>query len=592
MLSPDDGVTLLEALAPPAGFRLDVAVGTSYTLDLHALLAVPAAFALHRDSGDDPAATDHTPLALLEALRSYAGRITVFTDAGHIALPPTAGGGVFGFLENTVVPVCAPRGGAFHPKLWALRFADDDGEVVHRLLIASRNLTFDRSWDALVQLDESDGPGTRLAPLTEVIEALLAMPAALARPSAERSDSLHDLARTIGATQFDIPAGFDSMALHPIGFRPGTGRAWPFPRKSRRTLVVSPFLTTGALHQLEDETNEFTLVSRGDELDRAYATRPEPQRPPAFEVNPHLVDVSDEAEILTGLHAKVFAFDVAGSRTHIFAGSANATTAAVRQNTEVLLEMVGPTYMVGVRHWLDDSDDPTFQRVLTPHIWGEEPPERSATEDTLDAIRTALGHLPVTCTVTTDDDGWFTARYTSTDRLPPHEGAVLSVRPLSEATWSVVTADHLDHTARAPLTGLSSLLGVRVRIGDESIELALSCAMTGVPADREDRLLARLIADPDRLVRYLLMLLTDRPDDRFDGALREMQRAVARRDSYSLSTVPLLELLLRTHVRYPERLAAVGRLLDVVRRSPELRDDALLELWDSLTELPSLDGQR
>ena len=237
MLSPDDVVTLLEALAPPAGFRLDVAVGTSYTLDLHALLAVPAAFALHRDSGDDPAATDHTPLALLEALRSYAGRITVFTDAGHIALPPTAAGGVFCFLDNTVVPVCAPRGGAFHPKLWALRLADDDGDVVHRLLIASRNITFDRSWDALVRLDESEGHGTMLAQLTEVIEALLGMPAAHARPSAERTDTLHDLARTIGAAQFDIPAGFDSMALHPPWYRPGIAVPEEVQANARRLAV-------------------------------------------------------------------------------------------------------------------------------------------------------------------------------------------------------------------------------------------------------------------------------------------------------------------------------------------------------------------
>ena len=592
MLSPDDGVTLLEALAPPAGFRLDVAVGTSYTLDLHALLAVPAAFALHRDSGNDAAATDHTALALLEALRSYAGRITVFTDAGHIALPPTAAGGVFGFLEKTVVPVCAPRGGAFHPKLWALRFADEDGTLLHRLLIASRNLTFDRSWDALVRLDESDGPGTPLAPLTDVIEALLDMPAALVQPSADRADTLRDLARTIGAAQFDVPAGFDSMTLHPLGFRPGSGREWPFPRKSRRALVVSPFLTAGALRQLEGETGEFTLVSRSDELDRVYATRPEPQRPPAFEVNPHLVDVSDDADVLSGLHAKVFAFDVAGSRSYVFAGSANATTAAVTQNTEVLLEMVGPTYQVSVRRWLDDDSDPTFQRILSPHVWGDEPPERSAIADALDAIRAELARLTVTCTVTADEDGWFTARYMSDDPLPSHEGAVLSARPLSEANWTHLTADHLDHTARAPLAGLSSLLGIRVKIGDESIELALSCAMTGLPADRDDRLLALLIANPDRLVRYLLMLLTDRPDDRFDGALREMQRALGQRDSYSLSTVPLLELLLRTQVRHPERLVAVSRLLDVVRSSPELRDDALLELWDRLTDLPSLDGQR
>lgn len=588
MLSPDDGMTLLEAIAPPAGCRVDVAVGTSFTLDLNALLAVPAAFALHHGIGDDVMAPDHTPLALLEALRSYASRITVFTDAGHIAIPPTAAGGVFGFLERTIVPVHAPRGGAFHPKLWALRFADDDGAMTHRLLVASRNLTFDRSWDALVLLNESAN-GTRLAPLTALIEDLLAMPTEPNRIDGWRADKIRDLARSIGAVKFEVPDGFDSIAIRPIGFHTGSGRTWPFPRTSRRSLVVSPFLTTGALARLSEATKDFTVVGRGDELDLAYATCPEADRPAAFEVNPQLVDVSEDSAALAGLHAKVFAFDVAGSRTRVFAGSANATTAAFRHNTEVLLEMTGPSYKVGVRRWLD-GDDPTFRRLLVPHTWGDPTVDESVAKDALDAVRAALAHLVIACTVTGEEDDWFTVRYTSSDPLPALNGARLSVRPVSDARWSFVTDVHLGHTARVPLTGLTSLLGVRVELAGESIELVLACVMTGAPEDREDRLLARLIANPDRLVRYLFMLLTDGPGDRFDGALRELEQAIARRESHTLSTVPLLELLLRIHVRHPERLAAVGRLLDVVRRSPELRDDALLELWDSLTALPSLDG--
>ena len=51
VLEPDDRHTLLEALRPPPGFRLDFAVGTTYSLDLHALLAAPLAFALLEAQG-------------------------------------------------------------------------------------------------------------------------------------------------------------------------------------------------------------------------------------------------------------------------------------------------------------------------------------------------------------------------------------------------------------------------------------------------------------------------------------------------------------------------------------------------------------
>ena len=44
MLQPTDRRLLFDALAPPTGFKLDFAVGTTYTLDLFALLSAPVAF--------------------------------------------------------------------------------------------------------------------------------------------------------------------------------------------------------------------------------------------------------------------------------------------------------------------------------------------------------------------------------------------------------------------------------------------------------------------------------------------------------------------------------------------------------------------
>ncbi|CAN5415678.1 hypothetical protein BH20CHL6_BH20CHL6_08760 [soil metagenome] len=64
MLGPDDRRLLLDALRPPAGYELDQAVGTSYSLDLTSLLAAPLGLALFdRESSDgqliaDPIAFD------------------------------------------------------------------------------------------------------------------------------------------------------------------------------------------------------------------------------------------------------------------------------------------------------------------------------------------------------------------------------------------------------------------------------------------------------------------------------------------------------------------------------------------------------
>lgn len=586
MLSPVDGLTLLDALAPPPGYRLDVAVGTSYTLNLSALLAIPSAFALRRGSSSQEADGQLTPLDLLEALRSYTARITVFTDCAHIGVPTSPGNGVYSFLEGCVVPVGAPRGGAFHPKLWAVRFADDDGGHLHRLLIASRNLTFDRSWDALVRLDESDGEGgVVLPPLAEMLTALPALQTGARLLTRQRSTAIDDLAYSIARVPFDPPVGFDDLRLHPMGFHSTPTSTWPFPDGSRRTLVISPFLTRGATAQLAGSTGKLTVVSRGDELDRVYATS-DGNRPAAFEVNSGLVDTADDANVLTDLHAKAFVFDQPSGRSTVFVGSANATTAAFTDNTEVLVELTGPSYRVGVGKWLDD-ENPSLRQMLVPHEWSEPRPDDSPTEELLKEIRTGLGQLEVVCTIIEGAPGQYRATYRSTTPLPDLHGARLRARPLTDAMWSPVTDPHIALERATGLPGLTALLGLQVELDGQTEQMTLLCALIGAPDDREDRLVAHLITNADRLIRYLLMLLTDQPEDRFDGVAQAIERAAARASGPDLDTIPLLELLLRTRARNPERLLSVGRLMDVVRRSPDLRNDDLLALWDAISNLPT-----
>ncbi|MDD9205180.1 hypothetical protein PU560_01715, partial [Georgenia sp. 10Sc9-8] len=207
------------------------------------------------------------------------------------------------------------------------------------------------------------------------------------------------------------------------------------------------------------------------------------------------------------------------------------------------------------------------------------PPAR----ETLERVRSELAEMRLLCTVS-DQGEQLTAHYTSAAPLPDLAGARLAVRTISDATWTGVDGEYLDHTARTTIAGLTGFLAVRLTLDGEQVEMAVSCEMHGAPEDRQDRLLAHLIASPARLVRYLLMLLTDEPEDRFDGATQALMTAAARAGN-DLGTVPLLEVMLRTAVRNPERLGAVERLMDVVRRSDELRDDDLLTLWDNVRAL-------
>ncbi len=143
-------------LTPPDGFELDAAVATSYTLDLNALLAVPIALCFANTLEGD---LKGEKLALLEAISQLHGKLKVFYQKGKIH-NPNSYNRLYALLEPCLQAI-VPDGGvfsSFHPKLWLLRFkqtgvAERSAKIQYRLLVLSRNLTFDRSWDLALCLD-------------------------------------------------------------------------------------------------------------------------------------------------------------------------------------------------------------------------------------------------------------------------------------------------------------------------------------------------------------------------------------------------------------------------------------------------------
>ena len=113
VLEPDDRRLLLESLRPPNGYELDHALGTTFTLDLMALLTAPMAFTLFDSEGEDGGPpTD--PVTLLRAVREYGDRVTIFCQGGQIAVPPHDQL-LFANLEGSIYQVNL-TGRLFHPK--------------------------------------------------------------------------------------------------------------------------------------------------------------------------------------------------------------------------------------------------------------------------------------------------------------------------------------------------------------------------------------------------------------------------------------------------------------------------------------------
>ena len=236
-LDPETRVLYGDSLQPPPGYVFDAGVATTFTLDFETALAVPVSLALFAAENRDDLLSH--PLVLLEGAERIAGRLVVFADAGHLHAQSRPHSRLCSLLERIIVEVAAPRGGAFHPKMWALRFRPTRAgdPTLLRLLVLSRNLTRDRSWDISLCLD---GEVTRRRdaqnqPLFDLLTRLPKL--AVAGISDEARILTEEIAKDVRRTNWTMPGRFEDVTFAVNGL----GRnIWQPPRR----YIFAPPLTT------------------------------------------------------------------------------------------------------------------------------------------------------------------------------------------------------------------------------------------------------------------------------------------------------------------------------------------------------------
>ena len=590
MLDPDDRHLLVEALKPPPGMILDIAVGTTFTLDLQALLVAFALFSATAPGGESDS------LALLEAVRRHADRITIFCQAGCIAVPRTLQP-VLAWLEDSVVPVAPPRPGRlFHPKVWVLRFRNDAGEYAHRVLVASRNLTFDSSWDTIVCLDE-DPAATESddnEPLRLFLDELSAR--AVQRPTDDRQQQISDLVESLRDVKWELPDGALEVRFWPLG-----GDHQLPDLTGDRSLVISPFLSADTLQRLSSGGDRHLLVSRADALNRV-GSLPLDGFEETFVLDTDAVnDSDDETELeqervgipLRGLHAKLFLVE-RGRRGHLYTGSANATGAGFGGNTELLVELVGLRDQWGIDQVLDaKSHKATLRDLLQPfrpeNEEPAEPDELATLTYRLDSLVQQIASIPFTVTVSPTDTEHRIHIATQQPMPAVNEGTTVTIRPASVATAG---ADSHIHTGQAvdvdagavTLAGITSFLVVTATASVEGRQARsaalINARLVGAPDDRKERLLSAQLKTSDDLIRYLLFLLFDLIDDaRLDQIISTFGSGEGRWKH--AGQVPLLETMLRALVRGGSALDRVADLLDDLLSTDRegLIPEGLEEIW-------------
>lgn len=614
MLSPDSRTIAFELIHPPAGYQLDFAVLTAYTLDLEALLVLPLSVLAQPEGGLDDLLVD--PLQLHQALRETGDRVHVFVDQTGIAIPRSARP-LYSMLEPSVHPVRAPNGGIFHPKVWIARFTamDETAEDLLRVAILSRNLTFDRSWDVALA-SEAQFRSNRYVeasrPLRDLLLALPQLATNANRMPQDVVERVETLADQVCRTAFPSPEGFNSpIEFHALGLTKSP-QAWNPPSKGYCALAVAPFVTRTALDTVGRLSwGDRVLVSRQEELDKlpedaltawqqvfvlSDAAQGEAEDGPVGSDEMGQADTvgTAQGDLGTGsgprplgLHAKMIAVEH-GWYVTWSVGSANLTAPAFTgSNVEMMASITGKKGGKngrGIGHFLDGG----FRELCVPYQRTE--PEEvdlcvSKAEVRLDAARDALADAELRVVCVPGDDLWTLTV----------EGDVQFGADICVVAWPVSVGE--DQALglpgplqwKLPLADLTAFIGFRLSVGVQGVDdirMALRLPAEGLPEDRMHHVLRGLLDSPGKFLRFLRALLGG--IDQLVGWTRDDgngNSSASWEDGFGSET--LLDDLVRTASRNPERLVPVRRLLEDLRKTEEGRHivpDDFFAVWVAVEE--------
>lgn len=601
MLAPERRHVLFDALRPPPGAELDIAVGTTYSLDLLTLLTTPLAFALFDQEEAEDGIPD--PVPLLESVRRYAERLYVFCQAGLISLPRDYQQ-LLAYVEDRIFAVTPPdRRRIFHPKVWALRFRHPDRARTYRLVCATRNLTFARAWDAVVVLEGRPGSERleRNLPLARFVAALPDLVSG--ELGDEDQGAVRGLANELLQVEFEPPDDFEGLDFWTFGVEDPS----PFPfGDADRVLVVSPFLTQGALTRLSASGRRHVLVSRPESLDAIGRDGLANYRTFVFEAPTEEIEdgesesapldeaVGERARVdLDGLHAKLVVLE-RGQDGHVFVGSANATDAALNGNVEFVVELTGSKWKVGVVAFMRSEENATnFVDLLQPYRPEQDEPLPEGVAERLDKRldevqrEFAARHFEARVE---ELEGEEFAVTLSTDALPKDllAGIEATCWPISAQARTVpVEAGEPWSRRFAPLSrqALTAFFAVELvaREGgvSRSVRFVVTAELLGAPADRRQRILADILNDRAKVLRYLLYLLAG--EGVGFGAL-EGSGEGSTTDFGVLGEASLLESMLRALADDPVRVDHIERLVADLRAADreELLPEGLLEIWEPI----------
>lgn len=588
-------------LMPPEGYRLDKAIGTTYSLDLEALTAAAICLGLSEETDSK---LMQNPISMLNALQKVSDRIILFCEAGQIKVPskPTA---LSVLLEKMVVEVALPkdrklgRYPAFHPKTWVLSYVNKDGDKKYRFVVMSRNLTFDRSWDVSFSMDSSRmvRQKKKTKPIINFLDFLSGSVSNNVKDAGKKRTLIRNMQAELADVSFSLNSKEfgENFEILPLGIGKNTYQMsedvlFCTDRNSadstfHELVVMSPFLSESVIADFNIaerglSDSKRTLITRRSELSKLKAM--DTDNFTIYVLKDEIVDgedaISDEMtdKMKQDIHAKLY-IRRKYADVDLYLGSMNASYSAINKNVEMMLWLGTKNKYLNGEKFLEDIFCGPEEDVKNPF---EKVTVMDAVQyidgDNKNALEQKIKELcraKRTATITEDNYG----KYNVTVEFPgvTSDNSII-VSPFNSKQKHTL-CEQIEFTDLEILQ-LSEFYELIAKEGADEIHRIIMIPTIGFPEDRESAVVNSIVKDRASFVEYIAFVLGD---DYLASMLENKQIGESGIFQHSNDAMPALyEKMLKTSAEEPERLRDIGYVLKMVT-DKEIIPDEFRVLYDT-----------
>ena len=559
-----------DLLASP-GYDVEFAVGTTYSLDLKALLIVPYSLGAF---GDLSNGIKNTPLFLLESIRRSSDKFVLFCHRGGIHVPKELQS-FYSLLEDSIFEVINKNSplSNFHPKMWLLKEVNHENKTDRqlKLIVMSKNIDFDNNIDVVVSLTgkidmTGDVRNDRHAPLTQFLLAL----SDYAKGDKKRktidlaSDLNHVSSFEVDESRFE-PNGYEFVPFY-FGKNLNEHVSFPESFQGQSVMLISPFIDEATVKEMNGrigKNGRNIMVTRHGYVSPNIFQYYDRENGAIYVVNDQMIN---NEYVPIDLHAKTYfvSWPKNDNGYFLFLGSANATFPAFHKNTELLVrlklkngQLLFDSFEKEFLQLDDKGESLVYERLTEPNEQTE-----SHEYSPLEQRMRRLLCSSFKAFVTANEQGLYDVK------LKAHikEGAFqFSVAPLQMPSLQ----EHLENEVvfkNIPLSKLSEFYIIKGIDNDNHIEEVIKIPTKGIPENRNDEIFRSIVDTRDKFYNYISFMLCDDPEEYF-FEVEQMTKKISEEGNHSPVYLSgrIYEQMLKIAASNPEQLVNLEDVMRIVK---------------------------